>query len=136
MSIVAASIFSLALLGASSPWWDTALRLTILGLGYAFFSSPNTNAAMSSVDRKQYGIAAAILSTMRFTGQAISLAISTSVLSAHLGGMTVSRGSGTKLPADAFMRGMRTALMILAAICGAGVFTSLVRGKIRDPQKA
>lgn len=131
MSVVAAAIFSLALLHAESPWWDTALRLTILGIGYAFFSSPNTNAAMSSVQRSQYGIAAAILSTMRFTGQAISLAVSTSVLSAHLGGIAVSRGAGAKLPADAFMRGMRTALTILALICAAGIFTSLVRGRIR-----
>jgi hypothetical protein len=83
----------------------------------------------------EYGIAAAILSTMRFTGQAISLAVSTSVLSAYLGGIAMSRGSGAKLPADAFMRGMRTALVILAAICSAGVFTSLVRGKIRDLQR-
>jgi MFS family permease len=131
MSIVAAAIFSLSLLDADSPWWDTALRLMILGLGYAFFSSPNTNAAMSSVERKQYGIAAAILSTMRFTGQAISLAVSTSVLSANLGGIAVSRGSGAKLPAEPFMRGMRTALTILAIICTAGIFTSLVRGRIR-----
>ncbi|HUK41901.1 MAG TPA: MFS transporter, partial [Candidatus Acidoferrales bacterium] len=61
MSIVAASIFSLSLLGPATPWWNIALRLNILGIGYAFFSSPNTNATMSSVDRKQYGIAAAIL---------------------------------------------------------------------------
>lgn len=130
MTIVALSIFSLALLNADSGWWDTALRLMILGVGYAFFSSPNTNAAMSSVDRRQYGIAAAILSTMRFTGQAISLAISTSVLSAHLGGVAISRRSGMRLPADAFMRGMRMTLIILASICATGIFTSLVRGRI------
>jgi hypothetical protein len=132
MTIVALSIFSLALLNANSAWWDTALRLMVLGLGYAFFSSPNTNAAMSSVQRHQYGIAAAILSTMRFTGQAVSLAVSTSVLSAHLGGVIVSRRGGAKLPADAFMSGMRMALTILALICAAGIFTSLVRGKIHD----
>jgi len=130
MTIVALSIFALAQLEANSAWWDTTLRLMVLGLGYAFFSSPNTNAAMSSVDRRQFGIAAAILSTMRFTGQAISLAVSTSVLSAHLGGVAVSRRSGAKLPADAFMSGMRMALTILALICAAGIFTSLVRGKI------
>jgi hypothetical protein len=31
--------------------------LIILGLGLAFFSSPNTTAIMSSVDRKFYGVA-------------------------------------------------------------------------------
>jgi EmrB/QacA subfamily drug resistance transporter len=135
MSIVAVSIFSLSLLDAASPWWDIALRLMVLGIGYAFFSSPNTNATMSAVDRRQYGIAAAILSTMRFTGQAISLAVCTSVLSANLGGIVMSGHSGPQVPADAFMKGMRSALTILAGICAAGVFTSLVRGRIRSAPK-
>lgn len=132
MSIVAAAVFSLSLLGATSQWWEIAVRLMVLGVGYAFFSSPNTNAAMSSVDRRQYGIAAAILSTMRFTGQAISLAVATSVLSANLGGVVISGRSGLQVPADAFTKGMRTALTILASICVVGIFTSLVRGRIRS----
>lgn len=132
MSIVAASIFSLSRLGAEAQWWEVAARLMILGLGHAFFSSPNTNAAMSSVDRKQYGIAAAILSTFRFTGQAVSLAVATSVLSAHLGGIAVSARSGARVPVQPFMTGMKSALTILAAICALGIFTSLIRGRIRE----
>jgi hypothetical protein len=108
----------------------------VLGIGYAFFSSPNTNATMSSVDRRQYGIAAAVLSTLRFTGQAISLAVATSVLSANLGGVVLSNRSGAQIPVDAFMNGMRFALTILAGISAVGVFTSLIRGRIRNaPQR-
>jgi MFS family permease len=132
MGIVSASIFSLSLLGTASRWWDIALRLMILGIGYAFFSSPNTNATMSSVEKRQYGVAAALLSTMRFTGQAISLAVATSVLSANLGGVVVSARSGPQVPVDAFMKGMKITLTILSGICAAGVFTSLVRGRIRN----
>jgi EmrB/QacA subfamily drug resistance transporter len=132
MSVVAASIFSLSRLGAAAHWWDVTGRLMILGFGYAFFSSPNTNAAMSSVARKEYGVAAAILSTSRFTGQAVSLAIATSMLSAHLGGVALAARSGARVPAEAFMLGMRSALTILAAICAMGVFTSLMRGRIRE----
>jgi EmrB/QacA subfamily drug resistance transporter len=134
MALVSASILSLALLGPASEWWDIAVRLMVLGTGHAFFSSPNTNATMSSVERRQYGIAAAVLSTMRFTGQAISLAVATSVLSAKLGGVVVSGSSGPQVPVEAFMNGMRTALIILSGICATGVFTSLVRGRVRsDP---
>src|SRR5438874_5272917 len=125
MGIVAAAVYSMGWLSATSQWWEIAVRLMVLGVGYAFFSSPNTNAAMSSVDRRQYGIAAAILSTMRFTGQAISLALATSVLSANLGAIVMSGRSGFQVPADAFMKGMRTALLILAGICVVGIFTSL-----------
>jgi EmrB/QacA subfamily drug resistance transporter len=132
MAIVSASIFALSLLGATSQWWDIAVRLMLLGTGHAFFSSPNTNATMSSVERRQYGVAAAVLSTMRFTGQAISLAVATSVLSAKLGSIVVSGRSGTQVPVEAFLNGMKIALTILSGICAAGVFTSLIRGRIRS----
>jgi len=135
MAMVSASIFALSLLGAASQWWDIALRLMALGTGHAFFSSPNTNATMSSVTKRQYGVAAAILSTMRFTGQAISLAVATSVLAANVGRAVVSRSSGPQVPVEAFMTGMRIALTMLSAVCAAGVFTSLVRGKVRSASK-
>ncbi len=136
MAIVSASIFALSRLGAYAEWWDTALRLMVLGTGHAFFSSPNTNATMSSVEKGRYGVAAAILSTMRFTGQAISLAVATSVLSANVGQVVVLGNSGPGVPVDGFMSGMRIALTLLSAICAAGVFTSLVRGRVRNASKA
>jgi EmrB/QacA subfamily drug resistance transporter len=132
MAIVSASIFTLALLDAAAEWWDICVRLMVLGTGYAFFSSPNINATMSAVDRRQFGVAAALLSTMRFTGQAISLAIATSVLSAQLGSVVMSGSSEAQVPVEPFMRGMRIALTILSGICAAGIFTSLVRGKVRS----
>jgi hypothetical protein len=134
MAIVAASIFSIALLRAHAEWWDVAIRLMFLGIGHAFFSSPNTNATMSSVERRQYGVAAAVLSTMRFTGQAISLAIATSVLSSKIGGIAISARDALGVPEPAFMSGMKLALMILSVICATGVFTSLVRGAVRSAQ--
>jgi MFS family permease len=132
MATVSASIYALSRLGAAAEWWDIAVTLMVLGTGHAFFSSPNTNATMSSVAKSQYGVAAAILSTMRFTGQAISLAIATSVLSAKVGGAVVSGHSGPQIPAEPFMKGMKIALIILSGICAAGVLTSLVRGRIRS----
>jgi EmrB/QacA subfamily drug resistance transporter len=132
MATVSASIYSLSRLDAAAAWWDIGIRLMVLGTGHAFFSSPNTNATMSSVAKRQYGVGAAILSTMRFTGQAVSLAIATSVLSAKVGGVAVSGQSGAQIPAAAFMNGMKVALIMLSGICAAGVFTSLVRGRIRS----
>lgn len=136
MATVSASIYSLSRLGAAALWWDIAVRLMVLGTGHAFFSSPNTNATMSSVAKKQYGVGAAILSTMRFTGQAVSLAIATSILSAQVGGIAVGRHSGPQIPVQSFMSGMKIALGILSVICAAGVFTSLVRGRIRSAPSA
>jgi EmrB/QacA subfamily drug resistance transporter len=132
MATVSASIYALSRLGAAAEWRDIAVRLMVLGTGHALFSSPNTNATMSSVTKRQYGVGAAILSTMRFTGQAISLAVATSVLSANVGSVVVSGHSGLQIPAEAFMKGMKIALILLSGICAAGVFTSLVRGRIRS----
>ncbi|HEY1374833.1 MAG TPA: MFS transporter [Candidatus Binatia bacterium] len=131
MAVVATSIFSLSRLAADAGALTIAARLMLLGVGHAFFSSPNVNATVSSVEKRRYGVAAALLSTFRFTGQAISIAVSTSVLSAYVGGVAVSTAAASRIPVPAFMAGMKIALEILAAICSMGIVTSLVRGKIR-----
>ncbi len=43
-------------------------------IAFAMFSSPNTNAVMSSVEKHQLGVASATLGTMRGVGQMLSLA--------------------------------------------------------------
>ena len=59
-------------------FWPRALGillLAILGIGLALFSSPNTNAIMSSVKRRHYGSASAMLATMRSLGMMTSMGI-------------------------------------------------------------
>ena len=132
MAVVTAAIFWLSRLAADSGALSIVARLVVFGAGHAFFSSPNVNATVSSVEKRNYGVAAAILSTMRFTGQAVSIAIATSVLSAYLGGVAVSTAAAARVPVAAFMSGMKIALEILCAICATGIVTSLVRGRIRS----
>jgi MFS family permease len=45
----------------------------LLGLGFALFSSPNTNAVMSSVNKKFYGVSSGTIATMRLIGQMLSM---------------------------------------------------------------
>ncbi|MBU1019972.1 MAG: MFS transporter, partial [Firmicutes bacterium] len=52
-------------------------NLALLGVGLALFSSPNTNAIMSSVERRYYGIASGATGTMRLLGQMVSMGIAT-----------------------------------------------------------
>jgi EmrB/QacA subfamily drug resistance transporter len=49
--------------------------LVVLGFGFALFSSPNTNAIMSSVERRFFGVAGAMVSTMRQVGMMFSMGI-------------------------------------------------------------
>ena len=59
--------------------------LGVLGLGYGLFSSPNTNAIMSSVGPGDLGMASGMVATMRSVGQLVSLAIAMMVFSLLIG---------------------------------------------------
>lgn len=64
MALSTTGVASLALLSPKTPMTVIITSLAVLGLGYGLFSSPNTNAIMSSVARQDLGIASGIVSTM------------------------------------------------------------------------
>jgi MFS family permease len=102
------------------------ITLFLIGTGFALFSSPNTNAIMSSVERKFYGVASASVGTMRLTGQAISMGIVTLIFTVVIGKVKISTVNYPQ-----FIQGVRIAFMIFSILCTAGVFASLARGKLR-----
>jgi EmrB/QacA subfamily drug resistance transporter len=110
---------------------DTSLlfivaNLAVLGLGYALFSSPNTNAIMSSVEKRFYGIASGSVGTMRLLGMMISMGIAALLFAIFIGRVQIT----TAYYLD-FMRSARVAFIIFWTLCIGGVFASLVRGKLR-----
>ncbi|MGB9870378.1 MAG: MFS transporter [Anaerolineae bacterium] len=100
--------------------------LALLGFGFALFSSPNTNAVMSSVDRAHYGVASATLATMRLTGQMLSMGIVMLIFALFLGGTTVMPETAPR-----FLTSARAAFSVFVVLCFLGVFASLARGNIR-----
>jgi MFS family permease len=100
--------------------------LIVLGLGFGFFSSPNTNAVMSSVDRKFYGVASGMLGTMRLTGQAFSLGMAMLLFALYIGRVQI-----TPEYYPFFLKSMRTAFIVMGALCFVGIFASIARGKMR-----
>jgi MFS family permease len=101
--------------------------LVILGLGFALFSAPNTNAIMSSVERKFYGVASGVVGTMRSIGQMLSLGIVMLLFSIYAGELQI-----TAAHSEVFLQGMRVAFIIFAVLCSGGVFASLARGKVHS----
>jgi hypothetical protein len=97
----------------------------LLGFGVALFSSPNTNAMMSSVEKKFYGIASGAVGTMRLLGQMTSMGIVTLLFSLFIGKARI-----TPEYYPQFFRSMKAAFVIFAFLCCAGIFTSLVRGRV------
>ncbi|MFC2068997.1 MFS transporter [Chloroflexota bacterium] len=100
--------------------------LIILGCGSALFSSPNTNAVMSSVDKGSYGIASAMLGTMRLTGQMLSMSIVMIVFAVYMGRVVI-----TPDYYPSFLISTKVAFVIFAALTFIGIFASLARGKVR-----
>jgi DHA2 family multidrug resistance protein-like MFS transporter len=65
----------LALLPAEPTTADILWRMTLCGLGFGFFQSPNNRAIVASAPRERSGGAGAIQSTARLLGQTIGAAL-------------------------------------------------------------
>jgi len=99
-------------------------NLVLLGFGSALFISPNTNAIMTSVKQRVYGVASATLATMRQVGMTFSMGITMLLLAIYMGRMEI-----TPQYYPLFLGSAKTAFIIFTALCCAGIFTSLLRGK-------
>lgn len=126
MGLTVVGLVLLTLLGGNSTLIFIIALLILLGLGFAFFSSPNTNAVMSSVEKKYYGVSSATLATMRLTGQMLSMGMVMMIFSIYLGRVQITPQSY-----PLFLKSMRTSFTIFAVLCFGGIFASLARGRLR-----
>ena len=122
MAITALGVFSFVFLTEDYPMWLIVVNLVVIGVGFAFFSSPNTNAVMSCVEKKDYSVASSILATMRSIGHTSSMAIVTFITAAYLGQSKLAHAD----PATLVIL-MRTSFITFTVICAAGIFIALKR---------
>jgi len=127
MAITAGGLFLLSLLSADTSLTYLIGTLILLGLGFAFFSSPNTNAIMSSVIKPYYGVASGTLGTMRLVGQMLSMGIAMVIISLYIGRVMMTPEVGTQI-----LMSIRAGFTFFALLCCCGVFFSLVRGSVRE----
>jgi Na+/melibiose symporter-like transporter len=126
MAITATGLFLLTFVEKDSSVGFDLAGLVLLGFGFALFSSPNTNAVMSSIEKKFYGVGSATLGTMRLTGQMLSMGITMVIFALSIGSARI-----TPEYYPLFLKSMKTGLAIYTALCFAGIFASLARGKVR-----
>jgi MFS family permease len=113
---------------------NIAISLAVLGIGFGFFSAPNTNSVMGSVTSDKYGVASGVLGTMRFTGQLLSITVASAILINYLG-RYAALYLFTGIPLintviyQSFLLGLRVMLIISAILSFIGVYTSLLREK-------
>ena len=85
MLLISICLGLLCFVGNETTLFYIVINLSVLGVGFALFSSPNSNAIMSSVEKNNYGTASTILSLMRMIGQMMSMAIVIVIFSVIIG---------------------------------------------------
>ncbi|HXX70402.1 MAG TPA: MFS transporter [Polyangiaceae bacterium] len=134
MLIAAGGLLWLALADVETPVLRIVMALVIVGGGRAIFQPPNNSALMGSAPRDRQGVAAGLMATSRVLGQSLSVALA-GVLFTTFGGSGAARALrggqhvATPFVADAFLRGMRAALLGCALMALAASLVALVRGR-------
>jgi EmrB/QacA subfamily drug resistance transporter len=131
MGITALGVFMLVFLSDTTPLGYIVIALAVLGIGFGFFCSPNTNAIMSAVEKRYYGVASGIVSTMRLIGQMLSMGIATMIFAIVLGHVEI-----TPEYYPAFDTSIHYAFVLFTILSIIGIYASLIRNEKRQKQTA
>ena len=126
MAVTATGLFFFIGIGKETSLPMIIVNLMVLGLGFALFSSPNTNAVMSSVEKKYFGVASGILGTMRLTGQMLSMGIAMLIFALYIGKVQI-----TAAQHPLFLKSIQVAFLVFTLLCLLGILASLARGRLR-----
>ena len=126
MALETMGLILFVFLSGGTSLWFAIVGLILVGLGIALFSSPNTNAVMSSAPKRAYGVASATLATMRQIGMVLSMGVAMLMFALYIGRVQI-----TPEHYPFFLESIRTAFTIFAVLCFGSIFASLATGKIR-----
>ncbi len=126
MAMCTTGLGMLAFLGPATAIWIIVTILIWVGLGFALFSSPNMNTIMSSVERRQYGQASGLASSMRVFGQIISKSSVSLIFSLLFGSRSIE-----EVPNPVFLQAMRWGFIIFTLIGLPGIYFSFNRGNLK-----
>jgi EmrB/QacA subfamily drug resistance transporter len=126
MVLTSIGLLLLTLLNEKTTLGFIITCLLLLGFGFAFFTIPNANEVMSSVENRFYGVAAGTQSTMRMTGMVLSTGIVLLIFSIYLGKVQI-----TPEYYPIFVRCIKLAFSFFGVFSFVGVFVSLASGNVR-----
>ncbi|HLN20807.1 MAG TPA: MFS transporter [Bacteroidales bacterium] len=122
MAITALGLILLCFIDENTSTYIIILLMLLLGTGFGLFSSPNSNAIMSSVEKRHLGVASGVVGTMRMVGQMMSMGIAMMLIAIYLGKSAIVPETYPGLIAA-----MRTGFIIFSALSVLGIFASLAR---------
>ncbi|MGC8598462.1 MAG: MFS transporter [Thermoplasmata archaeon] len=115
--------------------WNIIISLAVIGIGFGLFTAPNTNSVMGSAGKKELSLASGILGTMRFTGQILSIVLSSFIISSALPRSALylmftgyMKGIGFINSAE-YVSAIKTAVIISAVLSFLASFTSLMKSR-------
>lgn len=111
---------------------DTSLyliggALMMLGIGFGLFTTPNNNAALSSIDKSRLSIGSALLNMARIMGNMVGTALVLVLVSVFIGDKAI-----TPAQYDALLTVIHWALSISCLNALIGAYFSFTRGNIRQ----
>ena len=124
MGMTAIGLILLCFIRETTPDYVIILLLLLMGIGFGLFSSPNSNAIMSSVEKRHLGVASGVVGTMRMVGQMMSMGIAMMLISLYIGKQKITPDTYAGL-----MKAMRTGFLIFSVLSVFGIFASLARNK-------
>ena len=127
MGIATLALLILVFLDANTPIWLIVLAMILQGIGMGLFTSPNTNAIMSSVPPNETPNASVAQSAMRTIGQTMSLGLLTLVFAWIMGSLKLSSQY-----AGMVVQASQIVCIICTVICIVGIFSSLVGVRSKD----
>jgi EmrB/QacA subfamily drug resistance transporter len=122
MGLTATGLIFLCFVTEKTAVSSIVLLLLLMGTGFGLFSSPNSNAIMSSVEKKHLGVASGVVGTMRMVGQMLSMGIAMMLIALYIGEQKISPATFHGL-----MHTMKTGFIIFSMLCILGIFASLAR---------
>lgn len=127
MALSTAGLLIFIFLSGDSSVLHIIAGLVLIGFGFALFSSPNTNAVMSSVEKRFYGVTSGLLGTARLVGQTFSMGIAALIFAVYMGTAQMTQEYHPH-----FVESMRMDFIVLTLLCFAGIFASLARGRMHE----
>ena len=75
MVVMAIGTAAMAMLPAQAGWWEIGWRMTVCGIGFGFFNTPNNRAIITSAPASRSGGASGMQATSRLFGQTTGAAL-------------------------------------------------------------
>ena len=122
MGITASGLILLCFISETTPNYIIILLLLLMGIGFGLFSSPNSNAIMSSVEKRHLGVASGVVGTMRMVGQMMSMGIAMMLIALYIGKQTINPATYPGL-----ISAMRSGFVVFSILSVFGIFASLAR---------